>query len=199
MILDENTTIFLIQVLNEDNKILTGGGGGVISTQGYQPYTEVIDPKTGKIKKIKNPESEDKFYKKLLQSELDANPSNTIDLDQENQSQPSLGALAGIGILKRRLGYDTNPSAGVAMKGENIARDIATSVAGAGIAGTGLQFMGQLGQAVSQKLPYLSALGVDPFDYATKIMGVDYVGDQLKKLGARQAKQITAGQGYPTL
>lgn len=199
MILDESTTIFLIQVLNEENAILSGGGGGVISNKGYQPYTEVIDPKTGKVKKVKNPESEDKFYKKLLQSELDANPSNKVDLDQENKSQPSLGALAGIGIVKRRLGYDTNPSGAVAMKGENIARDIASSVAGGGIASTGLQFMGQLGQAVSDKLPYLSALGVDPFDYATKIMGVDYVRDQLGKLGARQTKQITAGQGYPTL
>ena len=199
MILDENTTIFLIQVLNEENAILSGGGGGVSTMAPYEPYINVVDPKTGKVKKVKNPESEDKFYKKLLQSELDANPSNKVDLDQENKSQPSLGALAGIGIVKRRLGYDTNPSGAVAMKGENIARDIASSVAGAGIAGTGLQFMGQLGQAVSNKLPYLSALGVDPFDYATKIMGVDYVRDQLGKLGARQAKQITAGQGYPTL
>jgi hypothetical protein len=198
MILDENTTIFLIQVLNEDNKILAGGGGGV-STQGYQPYTEVVDPKTGKIKKIKNPESEDKFYTKVLQQELDADPSNTIDLEQESRSQPSLALLANIGTLKRRFGYDTNPSGGVAMKGENLVRDVASTLGGGGLAGAGLQFMGPLGQAVSQKLPYLAALGVDPFDYATKIMGVDYVGDQLKKLGARQAKQITAGQGYPTL
>lgn len=194
MILDENTTIFLIQVLNEADEM----GGGVSLTP-YEQTVDVVDPKTGKSKKVKNKQNEDKFYKDQLQNILNVDPENKIDLENEDTSKPSLGLLAGLGIAKRRLGYKTDPYGSVSMKGDSIAKDVAQSLAGGALAGTALQFMGPLGQAVSGKLPYLAALGVDPLDYATKLMGVDYVRDQLGKLGARQAKQITAGQGYPTL
>ena len=63
MILDENTTIFLIQVLNEADEM----GGGVSLTP-YEQTVYVVDPKTGKSKKVKNKQKEDKFYKGVTTS-----------------------------------------------------------------------------------------------------------------------------------
>jgi len=195
---DSDTKSFLLSVLNED----MGGGVGTQQDYGlhikeYDPYNYEKDPVTGKIKKTKkqNTPSESDFYKKELQTALDASGSS-VDLDKESTGKPSLELLGGLGVLKRRLGYNTSSGGGAEMRGQNLVKDVARGAAGAGIAASALATMGQLGQSIAGKLPYLTAMGVDPFDYATKVMGVDYVSDQLSKLPARQTKQITSGAGH---
>lgn len=196
---DRDTKSFLLSVLNEDM------GGGVGSQQDYglhikeyDPYDYETDPTTGKVKKTrkKDTQSESDYYKTALQTAMTA-AGAPIDLDkQDTTGKPSLELLGGLGVLKRRLGYDTASGGGAEMRGKDITKDALRGLAGGGIAAAALQFMGPLGQRISEKLPYLTAMGVDPFDYATKVMGVDYVSDQLSKLPARQAKQITSGAGH---
>jgi hypothetical protein len=194
MYLNKNTKDFLLYTLRED----TSMGGGVGTTPGYgssipaydTAYTE-IDPVTGKIKKKKT-ESESLYYKNALQTAL----GSDIDLAKETSGKPSLGFLGALGTAKRRLGYKLDPNAQTGMRGgESLVKDAIAGVAGAGLAGAALSFMGPLGQSIAGKLPYLTAMGVDPLDYATKVMGVDYVSDQLSKLGKNQTKQMTSGAG----
>lgn len=198
MYLNQNTKDFLLYTLREE----TSMGGGVGTTPGYgssvapyDPSDREIDPVTGKTKKKKK-ESESLYYKNALQTAL----GSDIDLDKETSGQPSLGLLGALGTAKRRLGYKLDPNAQTGMRGgESLVKDAIAGVAGAGLAGAALSFMGPLGQSIAGKLPYLTAMGVDPLDYATKVMGVDYVSDQLSKLGKRQTKQITSGVGYEKL
>ena len=194
MYLNQNTKDFLLYTLRED----TSGGGGVGMSPGYgstiadyDPSDTEIDPVTGKTKKKKK-QSEASYYKSALQTAL----GSDIDLDKETSGQPSLGLLGALGTIKRRMGYKLDPNAETGMRGgDSLIKGAISGVAGAGLASTALAFMGPLGQKISGKLPYLTAMGVDPLDYATKVMGVDYVSDQLSKLGKRQTKQITSGAG----
>ena len=205
MYLNKNTKDFLLYTLRED----TSGGGGVGTSPGYgstvapyDPSDIETDPVTGKTKKKKK-ESESLYYKNALQTAL----GSDIDLDKETSGQPSLGFLAALGTMKRRMGWETDPNAKTRMMGDDIlpkgagvvdaaaalAKSAVARSAGGGLASAALAFMGPLGQHITGKLPYLTAMGVDPLDYATKVMGVDYVSDQLSKLGKRQTGQITSG------
>jgi hypothetical protein len=194
MYLNKNTKDFLLYTLRED----TSMGGGVGTTPGYgfsiaeyDPSGTEIDPVTGKTKKKKK-QSEESYYKTALQAAL----GTDVDLDKETSGQPSLGLLGALGTVKRRLGYKLDPNAETGMRGgDSLIKGAISGVAGAGLAGAALGFMGPLGQSIAGKLPYLTAMGVDPLDYATKVMGVDYASDQLSKLGKRQVKQITSGAG----
>lgn len=194
MYLNKNTKDFLLYTLREE--ISMGGGVGMTPGYGssipaYDPSATETDPVTGKTKKKKK-ESESLYYKNALKTAL----GSDIDLDKETSGQPSLGFLGALGTAKRRLGYKLDPNAQTGMRGgESLVKDAIAGVAGAGLAGAALSFMGPLGQSIAGKLPYLTAMGVDPLDYATKVMGVDYVSDQLSKLGKNQTKQITSGAG----
>jgi hypothetical protein len=195
MHLNKNTKEFLLHVLRED--ISGGGGVGTSANYGlnipdYDPSNTGIDPITGKPKKKKK-QSESEYYKDALQMAL----GGDVDLDKETSGQPSLGFLGALGTVKRRLGYKPNSGDATAMRGSNsLIKGAISGIAGGGLASTALAFMGPLGQHLSGKLPYLTAMGVDPLDYATKVMGVDYVSDELSKLGKRQSSQITSGGGY---
>jgi hypothetical protein len=194
MYLNKNTKDFLLYTLREN----TSMGGGVGMSPGYGSssppndisYTE-IDPVTGKIKKKKK-ESESLYGKSALQAAL----GTDVDLDKETSGQPSLGFLGALGTIKRRMGYKLDPNAETGMRGgTGLVKGAISGVAGAGLASTALAFMGPLGQSIAGKLPYLTAMGVDPLDYATKVMGVDYVSKELGSLAKRQTKQITSGAG----
>lgn len=157
----------------------------------------------------------DEDYKKRIGDEVTSKfkgaleYSTGFDFDEMPEDQPSLEYLAALGTIKRSLGWPTNPSAGSELMDFGPARtktgDIdwsrtlmkpAGRAVSYGLAKAALNTgMGEIGRKLSGKINYLTALGVDPFDYATKVMGVDYVADQLAKLPARQKKQITAGQG----
>jgi hypothetical protein len=194
MYLNKNTKDFLLYTLREE----TSMGGGVGMTPGYgssiapyDPSETEIDPVTGKTKKKKK-ESESLYYKNALQTAL----GSDIDLSKETSGKPSLAFLGALGTAKRRLGYKLDPNAETGMRGgESLVKDAVAGVAGAGLAGAALSFMGPLGQSIAGKLPYLTAMGVDPLDYATKVMGVDYVSKELGSLAKRQTKQITSGAG----
>jgi hypothetical protein len=191
MYLNKNTKDFLLYTLRED----TSMGGGVGTTPGYglsigdyessEPETDPIIKKSKKKKK----QSESLYGKSALQAAL----GTDVDLDKETSGQPSLGFLGGLGTIKRRMGYKLDPNAGTGMRGgDSLIKGAISGVAGGGLASTALAFMGPLGQHISGKLPYLTAMGVDPLDYATKVMGVDYVSDQLSKLGKNK---MTSGAG----
>ena len=194
MYLNQNTKDFLLYTLRED----TSGGGGVGMTPGYgstigdyDSSEPEIDPITGKTKKKKK-KSESLYDKSALQLAL----GSDIDLNKETSGQPSLGFLGALGTLKRRMGYKLDPNAETEMRGgTGLVKGAISGVAGAGLASTALAFMGPLGQSIAGKLPYLTAMGVDPLDYATKVMGVDTVSDELRKLSKRNTKQVMSGMG----
>jgi len=194
MYLNKNTKDFLLYTLREETSM--GGGVGMTPGDGsgigdYDSSEPEIDPVTKKRKKKKK-QSESLYGKSALQAAL----GTDVDLDKETSGQPSLGFLGALGTIKRRMGYKLDPNAETGMRGgDSLIKGAISGVAGAGLASTALAFMGPLGQSIAGKLPYLTAMGVDPLDYATKVMGVDYVSDQLSKLGKRQTKQITSGAG----
>lgn len=163
------------------------GGGGTAGA----PFG-IPGQASGNVK----PMSDKKYYSMALKSGLGA---QGYDLEKEKSSnQPSLEYLGALGTLKRTMGYSTDPSAGVEMLGVpfvgkggtdlgKLGRYATSKAAKTGLAAAILNTnMGQLGSAISGKLGRLALLGADPFDYATKVMGVDYVSDQISKLGKRQ-------------
>jgi hypothetical protein len=199
MFLDTQTKSFLLKMLNE-------------STQ-YQPQQYVWnfgstgDYSPGDAFKINKPPkmNDADWYKKLLDDSA-KQADGKIDW-APNKEGPSLGTLAALGALKRSMGYKTNSGETEFLipgffddKGNislsKMARMAVPTAAKTGLAAAALSTMGPLGSKLSTKLPNIALLGLDPFDYATKIMGVDYVADQLGKLGARQKQQITSGAGY---
>lgn len=223
MYLDKQTKSFLLRVLNEQTPPGSGGstgqgapfgganrkpqlgpgwsGPGQLLTPGEQAANVKQNPMFSSVK----PMSDKKYYDAALKGGLKA---QGYDLEKEKSSnQPSLEYLGALGTLKRTMGYNTDPGAGVEMlgvpfvgeKGVNLgklARYATSKAAKTGIAAAALNTnMGQLGSAISGKLGRLALLGADPFDYATKIMGVDYVSDQISKLGKRQYQQIASGAG----
>lgn len=168
----------------------TGGFGG--GGSGGAPFPGPSSSASGNVK----PMSDKKYYSMALKSGLGA---QGYDLEKEKSSnQPSLEYLGALGTLKRTMGYSTDPSAGVEMLGVpfvgkggtdlgKLGRYATSKAAKTGLAAAILNTnMGQLGSAISGKLGRLALLGADPFDYATKVMGVDYVSDQISKLGKRQ-------------
>jgi hypothetical protein len=196
MKLDSVTKSFLLHVLNEQAPM----GGGVN-----------LNPMV-KDKKSKNKFDADYYFgqdelKKALET------TSGKEAEEFNQSSPSLEYLSTLGMIKRGSGYSTDPDAPVELltpaapldkSGNWNVKGIGQQLLGVGTktgaAAAALNLgMGELGAKLSTKLPYLVALGIDPFDYATKVMGVDYVADQLRKLPARQKQQITSGAGYINL
>jgi hypothetical protein len=231
MYLDEQTKSFLLRVLNEQTPPGSGGstgpgapfgganrkpqlgpdwsGSGQLLTPGEQAANVKQNPMFSSVK----PMSDKKYYDAALKGGLKA---QGYDLEKEKSSnQPSLEYLGALGTLKRTMGYNTDPGAGVEMLGipfvggvdpntgkskgadwAKLGRYATSKVAKTGIAAAALNTnMGQLGSAISGKLGRLALLGADPFDYATKVMGVDYVSDQISKLGKRQYQQIASGAG----
>jgi len=160
-------------------------------------------------------ESEDDFQKRLG-GKVSKDFKNVlkyvsdIDFDQMPKDRPSLEYLAALGTVKRSLGYPTSADSGSELMDFGPAKDKSGDIdikktlfkpagrlVSLGLSRAALNTgMGELGKKLSGKMNYLAALGVDPFDYATKVMGVDYTADQLAKLPKRQKQQITAGQGY---
>jgi len=195
MYLNKNTKDFLLYTLREEDTSM-GGGVGMSSGDGsdfgdFESSEPEIDTITGKTKKKKK-KSESLYYKSALQTAL----GSDIDLDKETSGQPSLGLLGALGTLKRRMGYKLDPNAETGMRGgDSLIKGVISGIAGGGLASTALAFMGPLGQHISGKLPYLTAMGVDPLDYATKVMGVDTVSDELGKLAKRNTKQVMSGMG----
>lgn len=224
MYLDEQTKSFLLKVLNEQSPPGGGAnrkkinpaapdwtGGGELITPEMQARAAAAQVGgfggggTGGAGGNVKPMSDKKYYSMALKSGLGA---QGYDLEKEKSSnQPSLEYLGALGTLKRTMGYSTDPSAGVEMLGVpfvgkgatylgNLGRYVTSKAAKTGLAAAILNTnMGQLGSAISGKLGRLAVLGADPFDYATKVMGVDYVSDQISKLGKRQYQQIASGAG----
>lgn len=193
MSFNKQTKSLLLSIINEQSSM----GGGVN-----------LNP-TLKDKKIKN-KFEDEYY--YGQEELKKSLKNITGKKPEEMTSdaPSLEYLAGLGMAKRAMGYSTDPNAAaelltpvspITSTGNWNLPGMLKQAAGLGVK-TGMAAgalnigMGELGQKLSTKLPYLAALGIDPFDYATKVMGVDYVADQLRKLPARQQKAIASGAGH---
>ena len=210
MYLDEQTKSFLLKVLNEQSP--PGGGANRKKINPAAPdwkgEGELITPEMqagisgGNVK----PMSDKKYYNMALKSGLGA---QGYDLEKEKSSnQPSLEYLGALGTLKRTMGYSTDPNAGVEMLGVpfvgkggtdlgKLGRYVTSKAAKTGLAAAILNTnMGQLGSAISGKLGRLALLGADPFDYATKVMGVDYASDQISKLAKRQYQQVTSGGGW---
>jgi hypothetical protein len=237
MYIDSDTKSFLIHVLNEQTPGGGVGGSqwqpGMTMAPGWASEIINYNPKNAQdTSLLDNPilkfattdytdaeqkpgESEEEYQQRIgnkisndFKSSL--NYATGTDLEGMSDDKPSLEYLAGLGILKRSLGYPTNPEAGSELMDFGPARDKSgdvdwtrTAVKPAaralsyGLAKAALNTgMGDLGKKLSGKINYLVALGVDPFDYATKVIGVDYAADQLAKMPKRQKKQITAGQGY---
>lgn len=205
MSFDKNTKSFLLHLLNE------AGGVGTLSDEGLnmQEYGYDFNQSFPGPKK-KTKKGEEDFYKSQLKTALGTVTGGLVDTEKEAPTSPSLGYLAGLGTLKRTMGYKTSPESGaelidlapkVTSAGlpdlHGTAKKLAGRAIGLGTATAALNVgMGQLGQKLAGKLPYLTALGVDPLDYATKIMGVDYVANELSKLPTRQYRQMTSGGGY---
>jgi hypothetical protein len=224
MYLDEQTKSFLLKVLNEQSPPGGGAnrkkinpaapdwtGGGELITPEMQARAAAAQVGgfggggTGGAGGNVKPMSDKKYYSMALKSGLGA---QGYDLEKEKSSnQPSLEYLGALGTLKRTMGYSTDPSAGVEMLGVpfvgkggtdlgKLGRYATSKAAKTGLAAAILNTnMGQLGSAISGKLGRLALLGADPFDYATKVMGVDYVSDQISKLGKRQYQQVASGAG----
>lgn len=230
MSFDNRTKAFLLKVLNEQSGSF--GGATTLSpkmTKGSKKPKVEWDPTKqdtpeygtgvtypsddepgapfGEPPKYGEGQSETNYYTDLLKTGLSG--VGATDPEKETSTSPSLGYLAGLGTLKRTMGYDTSPKKGAELidfnlrdKSGNISPTKVITSLGSRAAKTGLGMaalnigMGQLGNKLAGKLPYLAALGVDPFDYATKIMGVDYVSDELSKLPYRQYRQITSGGGF---
>jgi len=213
MYFTKETKNLLLQILNEATPPSGSMGGGFGGKDALS-----LDSKP-KSKKETSPSAEvsgtSREYKKYISSLLKDLTGKDINVGFQ---EPPLELLTTLGAAKRMAGYSTDPNAAVELLTPGLARkkdasgkpigglagvDVMKSAAGlvtpaaklgAGMAA--LEFgMGALGEKLATKLPYLTALGVDPFDYATKIMGVDYVADQLRKLPARQQKAITSGAG----
>lgn len=209
--LDEETKLFLLKVLKESGGANqkkpvgptwnpTGTGGSTLLTP------EEAKSAAGSTAAAM---SQDKYYKDALKMGLSS--STGMDekmLDKEGQAGPSLELLGALGTLKRTMGYKTGADSTSDMLGVpfvtpsginygKLFNYAASRAAKAGLGAAALSYgMGPLGQNLAGKLPRLALLGVDPFDYATKIMGVDYASDQLSKLAANQKKQIVSGAGY---
>jgi|LauGreDrversion4_2_1035121.scaffolds.fasta_scaffold06150_3 hypothetical protein len=225
MSFDNRTKAFLLKVLNEQSGSF--GGATTLSpkmTKGSKKPKVEWDPQEQELPeygtantggayfgaeppKYGEGQSETNYYTDLLKTGLSG--VGATDPEKETSTSPSLGYLAGLGTLKRTMGYDTSPKKGAELidfnlrdKSGNISPTKVITSLGSRAAKTGLGMaalnigMGQLGNKLAGKLPYLAALGVDPFDYATKIMGVDYVSDELSKLPYRQYRQITSGGGF---
>lgn len=211
MSFDKNTKTFLVTVLNEQTPF--GGVGG----------SQTLAPKISKKPKFANwvpgeekapdyvqgeKQSEDDYYKDLFKTGMAG--VGSIDPEKEGANAPSLGYLGGLGVLKRTMGYNTSPGTSSELIDFNlrnkatgsldptkIVTNVGSRAVKTGLGAAALSYgMGELGNKLAGKLPYLAALGVDPFDYATKIMGVDYVSDQFSKLPNRQYKQMISGGGY---
>jgi hypothetical protein len=226
MFIDEQTKLFLLDVLSEAELPI----GTAIGTDTSNPYDtlakKLFSGKTGGAKELKpqiiaaKKENKDEEFD-LAKEAIKTSFAQTTGFDPETAATttggPSLEYLAGLGVLKRSLGYDTrDPNAelidfsirrdkagniDLGKTAVGVGKNLLGRASSYGLAQAALNMggMGELGTKLSGKLGRLALLGVDPFDYATKVMGVDYVSDQLKKLPARQRQQITSGGGNITL
>lgn len=205
MFLDLKTTSFLLKILNESSTAGSSSSPSIKSTVGLTgSFSDVNDNLD--IPFAPKGVSETEFYKKYIKDTTKQMGGNFDD--SVGSGGPSLGTLAALGMLKRGMGYKTQPGSALEFlgpkftnsSGEFSPRAIATSLMPTGVktamAAAALETMGPLGSAISKKLGNVALLGIDPFDYATQVMGVDYVADQLSKLGSRQKQQVTSGAGY---
>lgn len=183
---DSTTKLFLLNILNEAT------GTGISGPAWLSDPSILTPPPKGKEKD---------WYTTLIKGSSEQLGGN-FDPSYYDGG-PSLGTLAALGMLKRGMGYGTKGNKGTELlgglnfsSGASFAKSLIPTAAKIGLASAALTTMGPIGVGLDKKLPYLAALGVDPFDYATQVMGVDYVADQLSKLGPRQKQQNTSGAGY---
>lgn len=217
MSFNKETKNLLLQILNEAPAPPTQMGGGFGGIKSSPIENKQKNKKVAQTLNATDPEvtSTSREYKKYLEDLMKSSTGKEISV---GASEPPLEALTTLGAVKRAAGYDVDPNSAVELLTPGFARkkdasgkpisglggiDIMGTLAGTvspamklGAGMAALEFgMGSFGEKLATKLPYLTALGIDPFDYATKIMGVDYVADQLRKLPARQQKAISSGAG----